>query len=180
MLGWKRWTATAAVGGALLLGGLGVAVSQEAEAPGLDVDELATRMQLDDEARADLERVAQLMESQMEAREQMRQLHGEMAGTMSSLQERLTPEQRQELHGAMHETMHDGAAMRGHMGMRGGMGPGMHSQGMGHHRGAGMGAREGGRMMPHAGTMGRAGGSMHAACPWAPDASEDAGESSGS
>jgi hypothetical protein len=171
MLEWKRWTATAAVGGALLLGGLGVAVSQEAEAPGLDVDELATRMQLDDEARADLEQIAQLMERQMEAREQMRQLHGEMAGAMSSLHERLTPEQRQELHGAMYETMHDGAAMmrgqmgmgmRGHMGMRsgmgmmrmhGGMGPAMHSRSAGHH---------------------------HAACPWTPDASEDAGESSGS
>lgn len=171
MFGWKRWTATAAVGGALLLGGLGVAVSQQAEAPGLDVDELATRMQLDDGERADLERVAQLMERQMEVREQMRQLHGEMAGAMSSLHERLTPEQRKELHGALHEAMHDGAAMmgghmgmgmRGHMGMRsgmgmmgmhGGMGQDMHAQGAGHH---------------------------HAACPWAPDASEDAGESSGS
>lgn len=162
MLGWKRWTATAAVGGALLLGGLGVAVSQQAEAPGLDVDELATRMQLDDGERADLERVAQLMERQMEAREQMRHLHGEMAGAMSSLHERLTPEQRKELHGVMHGEMHYGAAMRGHtgmrsgmgmMGMHGGMGQGMHAQGAGHH---------------------------HAACPWAPDASEDAGESSGS
>lgn len=162
MFGWKRWTATAAVGGALLLGGLGVAVSQQAEVPGLDVDELATRMQLDDGERADLERVAQLMERQMETREQMRQLHGEMAGAMSSLHERLTPEQRKELHGAMHGAMHDGAAMRGHMGMRSGMGM------MGMHDGMGQGM--------HA----RGAGHHHAACPWAPDASEDAGESSGS
>lgn len=162
MLTWKRWTATAAAGGLLLFGGLGTAVSQQAEDPGLDVDALAAQLELDDEGRADLEQLAQLVERRLEVRRQMQAMHGEMMGTMQSLQQRLAPEQRIELHRAMQQVMRDGAGMRGGMGA-GMMGTRMHARGTGPH-GMGMGARG-------------SGAGMHPDCPWVSGDSADTGGS---
>lgn len=177
MLAWKRWTATAAVGGLLLFGGPGTAVSQQAEEPGLDVDALAAQLELDDEGRADLEQLARVVDRRLEIRRQMQAMHGEMMGVMRSLQQDLTREQRIGLHRAMQQVMRDGAGMRGGTGMRSGMmGPGMHGRGAGHH---GMGARgSGGMMMPRSGARAPgAGGGMHPDCPWVSGDSTDTGGS---
>lgn len=177
---WKRWTAAAAASGVLLLGGLAAATPQEAEGPVLDVDSLATSMQLDDAGRADLEELGSLMDRRLASRREMMSLRGEMADVMRSLHGRLTAEQAADLHRsmrrAMQRTMQESAAMRG--GMGGGMGTGqgraMHRNGHGHHghhRGA-MGARGAGGMtaphgiMPGAGAAPGAGGWMQGDCPW--------------
>lgn len=170
MLAWKRWTAIAAVGGVLLLGGLGTAASQQAEGPVMNADSLATAMQLDDQGRADLEQLAELVERRMEVRQQMQAMHGEMMGVMQSLQGRLTREQMVQLHRAMQGAMRQGAAMGPGMGMgmRSGQGMhmGAHHQGMmGGRGGAGMGSRSG------------ASGWMHQDCPWVTGGSQDTGDS---
>lgn len=172
MLGFRRWAAVGAAGGVLLLGGLGTAVSQEAEAPVLNADSLAAAMQLDDEGRAELHELARIMERRMESRRQMAEMRVEMFDVMQSLRDRMSPEQARELHGAMRQAMHPNAAMRGGMGS----GPGM-MHGAGHH-GAGTGPHErGGMMTPDSGAMGGGMGGMQGDCPFRDEGSAPSEES---
>lgn len=182
MLETKRWTTALAAAGVLLLGGLTATNAQEAEDPGLDVDALSERMELDDEARADLSKLGDLLQRRQAMREGMAGLRSEMRATMQALAGELTVEQFRELHRQMRATMQmgppGGHGMRGgammgrggrmgggmqgaHMrGMQGDRGPGHAMPGRGMHRGAAMGAGAG-------------------VCPWlqdAPDAEEGDGE----
>lgn len=169
MLGQRRWT-TAAVAVFLLAGGVTAAAAQEqdAEAPRLDTDALAERMALDEDGRADLEKLADLLERRRAMREGMAGLRAEMHGTMQGLASELTVEQFRELHQEMRATMRMGPP--GDRGMqRGGMRGGGHMHGARGHQGHG-GA------MPGPG-MQRGAGMGAGTCPWlqeAPD--EDGGE----
>lgn len=162
MLQTKSWMTTLAAAGVLALGGLTAMSAQEAEEPGLDVDAMAERMELGEEARADLAQLDDLLQQRRAMHEGMVGLHEQMSETMQGLRSNLTADQFQQLHQQMRATMpmgprggqgmhrggqgmHRGGMMNGgHMrGMQGQQGSGQAMPGPGMHRGPGMGARAG-------------------------------------
>lgn len=163
MLDTRGWTTTLAAAGVLLVGGLGAAIAQEAdqEPAGLDVEALAQQMELDQQARADLAKLDDLLQRRAAMRQGMAGMRAEMHGTLQELRSTLTAEQFGQLHRAMRSSMRMGppggsgmmgrrGAMRGHgsgAGMRGMMrghrGSGHAAPGRGMERAPGAGMRAG-------------------------------------
>lgn len=172
---WKRWTGVAAVSGALLIGGAAMTLAQDA-GPELDVDQLAEQLELDQEGRAELGQLQELLNRRAAMHQQMAEVRSEMGEVMQSLRGQLSPEQHRELFQAMHQS----GAMPGP-----GAGMGARGSGMGHPGGMMMQMKRGSHMHGQGGMMGRGMmgpgmmhgqgmGPMHPNCPWAPG-SEDSG-----
>lgn len=106
------WIAAAATALVRAAGGLGAGAAREAAEPGLDVDALAERLALDEEGRAELSPLEELLPRRAALREETTQLRAGMHAAMSGLGQRLTAEQRQELGRALRDSglMHRGGS----------------------------------------------------------------------